>query len=250
MNEWANKIKSVAVNPINTNVNIFAYGFTISDYAYCDMLFADYPYEVTAITSDYQYIRQTTPIRIGQGISTGGSIGYRCKLNGVWGFVTTIHSEDFIRGEAVTINGEKIGEIVESIFDDSADFTFVKMTNQNYEVTFETNTTPSYSLTPMTYIISLPVGKTVYMAGAMSNTVRTGKIIYFDYALFEGIGTNWMIADYDGINGDSGGCVFTLLNDNYAIIGIHNGECYTATTSYSYITKHSTMQEYFNLVIQ
>lgn len=250
MSVWANKIYSVAINPMNNRVTVLGNDFTSLDYAYCDMLFGDYPYEIDATVIDNELIEETIELQPGQAInSTGGSIGYRCKLNGVEGFVTTIHSANFTSGQAVRIDGVKIGEIVQSVYDGVADFTFVKMTNTNYEVDLGTNTNPSYILHDNHYVISMPIGCTIYMAGRNSNTVRVGKVVYYDYAISNG--TSWLIADYASAAGDSGGCVFAGVNGDYCVVGIHNGSINVDSDAETekYITKHTTMKDYFNIYI-
>lgn len=246
---WAEKIYSVAVNPINNRVTVLANDFTIQDYAYCDALFGDYPYEIDATVLDSECIEETISLHPGQGISTGGSIGYRCMIDGIEGFVTTIHTNVFPSGQAVRVDGVKVGEIVHSVYDGSADFTFVKLTNFNYEVDWNTNTTAPLTLHNNNYVVSLPIGYTVYMVGCNSNTIRSGKVVYYDYAI--STGTSWMIADYESSGGDSGGCVFAGVNGAYCVVGIHNGSINvdSDTQPEKYITKHSTMKNYFNITI-
>lgn len=246
---WADKISSVAINPINNRVTVLASNFTIQDYAYCDALFGDYPYEIDATVLESECVEEITSLHPGQGISTGGSIGYRCMIDGVEGFVTTIHTNTFTAGQAVRVDGVKVGEIVHSVYDGVADFTFVKLTNTNYEVDWNTNTTMPLTLHNNHYVISLPIGYTVYMVGCNSSNIRSGKVVYYDYAIASG--TSWLIADYESSGGDSGGCVFAGVNGDYCVIGIHNGSINVDSDAQTekYITKHSIMKNYFNITI-
>lgn len=247
---WAEKINSVAINPINNSVIILAHNFTTQDYELCNTLFGEYPYEVDTTMTDSKCIEEIVELRPGTPISNRGiSMGYRCTLNGVKGFVTTIHSENFANQNIVEFGGIQVGEIVESVYDGIADFTFVKITNSNYEAQTTTNTTPAFTLHNINYVVSLPIGATVYMAGRNSTTVRQGQVVYYDYAISNG--TNWLIADYQSAGGDSGGCVFAGINGDYCVIGIHNGSINVDSDSdyEKYITKHTTIKTYFDIRI-
>lgn len=247
---WADKINSIAINPINNSVIVLAHDFTTQDYALCDMLFGEYPYEIDATVTDSECIEEIVELRPGTPLSNWGiSMGYRCTLNGVSGFVTTIHSENFANRNIVEVGGTQVGEIIASVCDGAADFTFVKITNSNYVAQTTTNTTPAFTLHNINYVVSLPIGATVYMAGQNSTTVRQGQVVYYDYAISNG--TNWLIADYQSAGGDSGGCVFTGINGDYCVIGIHNGSTNVDSDSDSekYITKHTTMKNYFDIRI-
>ena len=90
----------------------------------------------------------------------------------------------------------------------------------------------------------------IYVAKTLSHSsTLSGKGVYHDYAI--SAGTSWMIADYESSGGDSGGCVFAGVNGAYCVVGIHNGSINvdSDTQTEKYITKHSTMKDYFNITI-
>ena len=53
----------------------------------------------------------------------------------------------------------------------------------NYDVSTTTNTTEAYTLHETHYVVSLPVGYDVYMAGKMDDDTREGKVYRYDYTI-------------------------------------------------------------------
>jgi len=239
LEKWAEKIISVAINPEHNCVAVLANGFDNSDYLLCERHFGDYSYEVEITTANSE-IHEEVTLKPGQGISTGGSLGFRCKLNGVAGFVTAVHTASWSSLPNLKDGSTDYGQITAGVCDGKADFAFVKITNSNYNVGLATNTSPSYTLHATNYVVSLPTGKAVYMAGATSSSVRTGTILYYNYAISSG--TEWLLCDYSSAGGDSGGCIFANVNGDYVVIGIHDGSAGTG----KYGTKLTVMKGYYS----
>lgn len=241
--EWAGKIISVAINPEHNCISVLANNFGDSDYLLCERYFGDYSYEVEITTASGE-IHEEVTLKPGQGISTGGSLGFRCKLNGIAGFVTAVHTASWSTLPKLIDGSTEYGQITAGVYDGKADFCFAKITNSNYTVSLTTNTSPSYTLHASNYVVSLPTNYTVYMAGTTSSSVRTGKVLYYNYAISSG--TQWLLCDYSSAGGDSGGCIFANVNGDYVVVGIHNG----VTGTGKYGTKLTTMKGYYsNLVI-
>lgn len=241
---WANKIISVTVSQKNNCVMIFANGFEQEDYTICNIYFGDKKYIIEPTNSQGSIIPQTT-IAPGQSISTGSSVGFRCKYNGSEGFITTVHTEDYSKiGRIKDGNGNYLGDIQFSIHDGSADFCFVKTVNDTY-VSLITNTAPAFTLNAISSITYLPEGYTVFLAGGTSVSPRIGKVISFDYSI--STGNSWCICSYSSNQGDSGGCVFAEVNGNYCVLGIHDGRVdVPGNGENAYVTKFSTMQQYYS----
>jgi len=240
LEKWAEKIISVAINPKHNCVSVLANGFDDSDYLLCEKYFGDYSYEVE-ITEASGEISEHVTLKPGQGISTRGSLGFRCKLNGVAGFVTSVHTASWSSLPKLKDGSTEYGEITAGKYDGKADFCFVKITNSNYNVSLATNTSPAYTLHATNYVVSLPTGKAVYMAGATSSSVRTGKVVYYNYAISSG--TEWLVCDYANNPGDSGGCIFANVNGDYVVIGVNNG---LVGNIGSYGTKLTVMKGYYS----
>lgn len=244
---WVEKFVAASIDPEKNLVELYVTDFSSSDYEKCDQIFSGYPYEIKILPGGYDKIEETT-LKPGQGISsTGGSIGFRCKLDGVKGFITATHAstDNNVENEVnVKINGVTIGKITAGKYNDKSDFAFVEITNSNYDVGRTTNTTPQYTLKETSYVISLPEGYAVYMAGKKSSEVRSGTVYRYDYAINPN--SSWLLCDYPSESGDSGGCVFANVDGDYCIIGIHDG---SYGSNYKYSTKLTTMKEYYNIVI-
>jgi len=243
LGEWARKIISVAINPEHNCISVLVNNFGDSDYLLCERHFRDYSYEVEITTASGE-IHEEVTLKPGQGISTGGSLGFRCELNGIAGFVTAVHTASWSTLPKLVDGSTEYGQITAGVYDGKADFCYVEITNSNYAVSLTTNTSPSYTLHASHYVVSLPTNYTVYMAGTNSSSVRTGKVLYYNYAISSG--TEWLLCDYSSAGGDSGGCIFANVNGDYVIVGIHDGT--TGTGKYG--TKLTTMKGYYsNLVI-
>ncbi len=239
----AEKIVSLSIDPTMNCVSINVNGFEEIDYELSQKIFSNFSYNINDVGASCEPIPETITLKPGQGLSTGGSLGFRCTLNKNKGFVTTIHSNTI--GSTVSYNGQNVGKVTHSLFGDYADFSFVNITNNDFVVGQTTNTTPSYSLKTTSYAVSLPIGYTVYLAGAKSSVARTGKVVYFDYTI--GNGHEWLVCDYLSYGGDSGGCIFTYLYDGYSIVGIHDGTL--SNTPNRYGTKITTIKQYYDIQI-
>ncbi len=244
MSEWANKIVSAAITPQNNCVTIFVNNFESSDYELCYNLFENFSCNIVSIEGDCKITECVTTLKPGQSISTGGSLGFRCELNGVKGFTTAVHTKNY---SSITVKdgNTQIGKVTAGVYDGKADFCFVEVTNNNYSVSQTTNTSPSYTLSNTSYIVSLPIGYTVYFAGCNSYSARTGKVIYFDYSIANG--NEWLLCDLNVNGGDSGGCIFAYMYGEYKVLGVVDGLVnYDTTTIYAYGTKYTTMKQYYS----
>lgn len=244
---WADKFVATSIDPETNRVELYVKDFSAVDYTQCDNIFAGFPYEIEVLSGGYDMVEEST-LKPGQAVSsTGGSIGFRCKLDGVKGFVTATHTstEDNVTNRVnVKIGGVTVGKVTAGIYDGKADFTFVEITNSSYDVGRTTNTSPSYTLHETHYIVSLPEGYAVYMAGQKSTQVRSGTVYRYDYAINPN--SSWLLCDYPSESGDSGGCVFANVNGDYCVLGIHDG---SYGSDYTYSTKLTTMKDYYDLVI-
>lgn len=240
---WADKISGIGINPEINGLDVIVTDFQTEDYELFNQYFKDYPYEL--IYSESYEVSETTTLKPGQSLSTGGSLGFRCKMNGVKGFLTTIHSSS--TGSTVTDNGTTIGKVTASVHDGAADFSFVQVTNSNYSVGLTTNTSPSYTLHSSHYVVALPVGYTVYLAAGTSTTVKSGQVKYYDYSISSG--SNWMVCTYNCIGGDSGGCVFANVNGDYVVCAINDGNVSIGSNNYPYSTKLTTIKDYYSIDI-
>ncbi len=245
---WSNKLQAAAIDPATNKVELYVVGFGEADFELCEEYFCGYPYEIEILPEGYG-LKEETTLNPGQAITTtGGSLGFRCKLDGVEGFVTATHgsTDSFVAQEKIVkVGAVTVGKITAGKFDGYADFAFVELTNPNYDVSTTTNTTEAYTLHETHYVVSLPVGYDVYMAGKMDDDTREGKVYRYDYTISSG--SEWIVCDYPSETGDSGGCIFAEVNGDYCIIGIHDGSL--TNTNYTYGTKLTTMQGYYNIVI-
>lgn len=95
----------------------------------------------------------------------------------------------------------------------------------------------SYNLHASHYVTALPTNYVVFFCGATSG-LQKGKVTHYSYSYDQG--TEWMLADYECDYGDSGGVVFSIVNGDYCIIGVHAGEL----LGYGCSTKFSTILDY------
>jgi len=247
LEQWAKKIISVAINPEHNCIAVLVNSFDDADYLLCEQYFGDYSYEVETIAGNGEIQEHATTLKPGQPITTNLSlsIGFRCKLNGVAGFVTAAHTANLSSLPKVKYGSTEIGQVTAGKYDGKSDFAFVQITNSNYTVGLTTNTNPAYTLHASNYVVSLPTGYAVFMAGQNSTKVRAGKVLYYNYAISSG--TQWLVCDYVSEPGDSGGCIFANVNGDHVVVGINDGRLVGIGT---YGTKLTTMKGYYsNLVI-
>lgn len=247
LKEWASKIVSMPVDPNYNCVSILVNNFTPSDYEITNELFGEFAYRVELVEGTGEINEEITTLKPGQSIGTGGSLGFRCTLDGVDGFITAVHTGNYTSINPITVNGTSVGTITAGKYDGMADFAFVKITNSNYLVARSTNTTPSRTLHASHYVIALPQGYTVYMAGGTSTSIRQGVVKYYDYSISSG--TEWLVCDYPSSPGDSGGVIFAEVNGDYCVVGIHDGTISISGTNLKYGTKLTTMMNYYNILI-
>lgn len=220
---WAEEVYSVAIcqerNCITvcTSINL--------DISSCpDLLNAleNISHEIVVLEGEPQRIEETT-LKPGMGIGTGGSVGFRCKLNGNKGIVTTVHTTNYSSLNPVSYGGTSFGSITAAAYGNSADFCFIQITNSNFTASRVTNTSPSYTLHSSNYVTALPTNYTVYMAGQNSSSVRQGSVVNYSGSVSGDSGTDWLICSYSSSNGDSGGCIFAVMNGDNCVVGIHDG---------------------------
>lgn len=239
--EWAPLVYSVAISQEYNCIMIFVdKDFEISNYNELNDFLSSisYRFEYT----DEPQLEENTTLKPGMGISTGGSIGFRCKINNEKGFITAVHTSNYSSLPAVKYNGTTIGSITAGAYGNSADFAFVKITNSSYSMSLTTNTSPSYTLHSSHYVVSLAQGYTVYMAGKQSSTVRTGTVVYYSSSVSGDSGTDWLICSFTGIQGDSGGVIFAVVSGDNCVVGIYDGNYGTN----SYATKLTRMQSSYS----
>ena len=234
--KWAKSIIQVAINQENNCIDIFVTeDLDISSHPEMVELLDRISYRI--IISEDKNKREDVLVKPGMGISTGGSIGFRCKLNGVKGFVTAVHTQLYASINPVTYGGSTIGNITLSHYGNGSDFAFVA-TNSDCFVGLLTNTNPAYALHSSHYVVSLPTNYTVYMAGKKSTSVRQGSVVYYSSSVSQDSGTDWLICSYQCQQGDSGGCVFANVNGDNCVLAVHDG----AYGSDAYATKYTRMQ--------
>lgn len=243
-NHWTTYLNAIGIDQSSNRLHCI-----VSDEARvsCGMetVFENYPVEY--LISNNYVIEQQTTIHPGYELSYGGggmSLGFRCKKNGVSGFLTTIHNST--TGGTVYCGGNSLGTVTVSVNDGYADFTFVKLTNSNYSISRYPKANTSYQLHSSNYAVSLPANYTVYMAGRTHSYIVSGVIKYADYSV--GYGTHWLACSYSSDLGDSGGCVFAKVNGDYVVLAIHDGRIYDPSTEMylAYSTKYTTIKSYYN----
>ena len=191
----------------------------------------------------------STTINSGEGLTYGNSsipisMGVRCKKNGEYGFLTTIHSSS--TGVAVKYNGTTIGTVTASIHDTMSDFSFVKLTNSSYSIGNHPKGYASVQLSS-SYISSFPLNYIVYLAGRNTPGIRGGTVIdsSFTHINFcvDALACSFTGSDY----GDSGGLVYSYSSGSYKVCGIFDGQISIYETIYYYATKYTTIiQDYYS----
>ncbi|MBE6952948.1 MAG: hypothetical protein E7452_05285 [Ruminococcaceae bacterium] len=155
-----------------------------------------------------------------------GSVGYRCyrNINGTfeYGFATAGHFANTIN-QTVYVGGGNIvcGTTMLTQQSGTLDAAFVK-SNEAIEVQ---NKTADMTIIAGSWCTSFPEGMTVYKYGAASSQT-SGTIGSNSYSFSnDGIDFEDMLrCSYDAEDGDSGGIVYTYINGDYAVVGIHYGE--------------------------
>jgi hypothetical protein len=248
LKKWALKIISMLINPEHNCITLLINKFDETDYMLCEKYFNLYSYEIE-ITEATGEIIEHLDVKPGMSISTGGSAGFRCNINGNNGFMTSIHK--IPTNITVAIGNSNIGNISNiGKYDGKSDFAFVELWG-GQTANNVTNTTPSFTLHKANYVVALPIDYTVYMAGVNKTSVRVGKVINNDYSMDKG--TEWLLCDYPSEPGDSGGVIFANVNNDYCVVGIHNGSVdyyvNNIKTKKAYSTKLNTMMKYYTITL-
>lgn len=239
---WAEGVYSAAICQerncvtvcINSNLDIFSYPDLMNN-------LENISYEIVVSDDAPQKIEETT-LKPGMGLSTGGSVGFRCKLNGNKGIVTTVHTTNYSSLNPISYGGTNLGNITAAVYGNSADFCFIQITNSNFTASRTTNTSPSYTLHDSHYVTALPTNYTVYMVGQNSSSVHQGTVVNYSGTVSGDSGTDWLICNYSGSSGDSGGCIFAVMSGDNCVVGIHDG----SYGSNKYGTKLTRMKYFYN----
>ena len=205
-------------------------------------------FEVTGVITT----QPASTIHPGNEISNGvglASTGFRCQYNGGVGFITTLHSNTV--GTYVTnSSGNTVGQVLVSYVSSYVDFSFVRM-HEIYGNTFSQNPLGNTNYTLSSNYVSTELSENypVLFAGKKKSYIRYGTVVDWDYSMTSGILSHWLICDYEMYHGDSGGCVFTLLNGTYWIIGINDGFINMDNQTLNYCTKFSIMKNYCSSLV-
>ena len=181
-----------------------------------------------------------------------GSMGFRCRFtkDGVTykGFVTAghmLHDEDDLLKTSVQFysratrnSSEIIGEPVaysytNATMTNNVDVAFIALSNTSDSVSSEDRY--GNSLVD-NYFTTISEGRSVSMSGAGSidsaddynnrNASMVGEVVDNDYSFVSASGvtlSDVLRCDYSAVGGDSGGVVYSEINGDNAIIGIHHG---------------------------
>ena len=155
-----------------------------------------------------------------------GSIGYRCYYTNAsiryTGFATAAHAainqgQDILSGSG----GERYGETQIWQYSGTLDAAFV----QRVAGVTIANHTPEGKVIANTWCTSFPEGMTVYKRGKTTHeTSGTIKNSSYSFTTASGISlSDTLRCNYNSDAGDSGGIVFTLINGDYTVVGLHHG---------------------------
>ena len=186
---------------------------------------------------DSSIITSTSSVKPGDELQnsnrgTYASMGYRAKLDGKAGFVTSAHFAYL--NNNISIDGTTIANVTERNYSGSADAAFCEITNSNYT---PSNTISGTSNTLSTTISEPGVSTHINMVGCTSGHLD-GYVTSSD-ATARGSGgvvfTNLTEADFLSSPGDSGGIVYSYIGstETRLTIGIING----SNSEHTYISK-------------
>ena len=236
------KIQSVGICQKDNCLRLMTDALSNQEVNALTKLLENIPFKIEAM--DGAVYSPETTVNPGNAISTGGSIGFRAKVNGSEGFITAIHSST--TGGSVSSGSTPLGTTQYSFYDSGVDFCFV-ITPPSYgnSVSIYPLGNTSYPVIS-SYTTSLPQNWPVYFAGRNASYIRSGTVYDYD----NGMGTtynHWILCDYTSSSGDSGGCIFTYLNGFYRVVGVHDGSYGSATSPiHRYGTKVTTMITYLS----
>ncbi len=177
-------------------------------------------------------VAQSSTLQPGDYIRTGlgsGSIGYRCSYQGTsstqYGFVTAAHLAGSV-GQSVYVTPEGTtpiicGTVRRLQYSGAVDAAFVETSN-GYSIS---NQTPAGKLIVSSWFTHVPEGTSVILhgrtSGEKSGVVRNNS---FSFTTEDGIDmAETLRCSYSSDAGDSGGIVFSQINGDYAVVGIHHG---------------------------
>lgn len=188
----------------------------------------------------------------GATMGNPGSLGYKAKIGTTVGFIISGHvaaKNDIIARQLST------GQNVMGICQDSRhenggniDAAFCVLTSSSFSLVNYIKNNTSLVLTPSIYD-KATVGTDAYLAGA--NTSSSGKIVNMRVSTTDEEKqitiTQQVLASYYGIDGDSGGLVYTMDAGKYYILGIHHSSDRNSTNVSTYCPA-STIQSVMNAV--
>ncbi len=183
----------------------------------------------------------------GQGIEVVGigsySFGYRCKRNGVNGFLTAAHGVSV--GRTVKSGATEIGKVTARKLSGSVDVSFVEITNSSYSLSNVVCYTNGAKTLRSGSLMIAAVGSRVNMSGAITQTT-SGIVKQVNYSdTVSGVYlTNMSTADYGREKGDSGAVVYSNDASPY-ICGTHSGV--NTNTGYSFFIKATAIRDQFGV---
>lgn len=122
---WADDIYSVAICQERNCITVcVSTAIDINDYPELSSALDSICHEIVVLDEEPQKIEETT-LRPGMAISTGASIGFRCKFNGEKGIISTAHTTNYTPLNPVSYGGISFGNIIAASYGGSVDFCFI-----------------------------------------------------------------------------------------------------------------------------
>lgn len=218
--EKNNRICVLLTDTSQTNLQVFRTYISVFDRIHFEQ--SDHSEEDSTTLQPGTYIRAADQV---------GSIGYRCTYNNgtttLYGFATAAHVADslnqpiYITPHQSGVTATACGTVRCLQYSGTIDVAFVE-TNQGFSVS---NVTPASKLIVSSWFTYIPEGSSVLFhgkaSGETSGVVRNNE---FYFTSESGVAlTDMLRCNYDAAAGDSGGIVFSLINGDYAVLGIHHG---------------------------
>lgn len=205
-----------------SQTNIQAFRTYISTFNRISFERSDHASEDTTTSQPGTYIRAA---------DREGSIGYRCTYNNgtttLYGFTTAAHVAGslnqpiYITPHQSGVTATTCGTVRCLQYSGTIDVAFVE-NNSGFSVS---NLTPANKIIASSWFTYISEGSSVLFhgdtSGETSGVVRNNE---FYFTTESGVAlTDMLRCNYDAAAGDSGGIVFSLINGDYAVVGIHHG---------------------------
>lgn len=183
----------------------------------------------------------------GQGIEVVGvssySFGYRCKRNGVNGFLTAAHGLSV--GKTVRSGATEIGKVTARKLSGSVDVSFVEITNSSYTLSNVVCYTKGAKTLRSGSLMIAAVGSRVNMSGGVTQTTSgIVKQVNYSDTISNVYLTNMSTADYGRAKGDSGAVVYSNDASPY-ICGVHSSV--NTNTGYAIFIKATAIRDQFGV---